>query len=232
MDKEIKQYKKCYDSCLSCSKGGNDEEHNCLKCKNEFPFMLEKNGTYNCYEFCHYNNYDENNKTYQCLKEPICTWDKDKLIPDKNQCIDSYSNDDIYKYEFGKICFKECPKEVSESSQNNKYFCDLKCPSEKPFENIRNQQCIQKCDLTEKFDNKCKSNYINKTQVIDLSKQIIENIKNGSMSDIIAKIKNNNESFVLYEGNDAHLISSLGGNLKRTNFSSIDFGDCEKKNKK
>ena len=63
----------------------------------------------------------------------------------------------------------------------------------------------------------------------DLSKQIIENIKNGSMSDIIAKIKNNNESFVLYEGNDAHLISSLGGNLKRTNFSSIDFGDFEKK---
>ena len=230
MDKNLKAYKKCYSSCKACSIGGNDDTHNCQVCALDFPYTFPKNNYINCYNFCHYYNYNENNDTYQCQIEPKCFGENNKLIPGKNNsCIDDCSKDDKYKYEFRKICYEKCPDSESQISKNNNYFCDLKCPEERPFENIKNQQCIEKCELTDKFNNKCQLNYIDtNTKTIDLSKTIIENIKNGSMSEVLSKVTNSNESFVMKEGKDSHLISTLESNLKRVDFSSIDFGDCEK----
>lgn len=136
---------KCYESCEICEIRGNNITHNCLECHLKYPFKLKKNNYLNCYEFCHNNTYDEINNTYICLEEPICVGIKNKLIPEKNNlCIERCINDDKYKYEFRNICYESCPKEISKSSKENQYLCELNCTEEYPYENIRNQQCIKK----------------------------------------------------------------------------------------
>ena len=37
---DINIYKKCYYSCKSCKIGGNNNNHNCLECKNFFNYKL------------------------------------------------------------------------------------------------------------------------------------------------------------------------------------------------
>ena len=227
--KSFKIIDQCYDSCQTCKKIGNNENHYCKECKSDYPFEYIEDNHLNCFEFCHNNNYNENNDTYQCLQKPKCFGINNKLISDKdNKCIDKCENDETYKYEFKKTCYKECPKDISELSKNNLYLCEPKCSSENPYINLKNQQCIKKCDFQDILDKKCELNYKNSTKKAEISKTIIENIKNGTMKEVIAQVKNSNESFVIKEGEDAHLISTLGTNLKRKDFSSIDFGDCEK----
>ena len=42
-------YKPCYHSCKFCDIGGNFEEHNCIKCKEDYPFNSIISNFYNCY---------------------------------------------------------------------------------------------------------------------------------------------------------------------------------------
>ena len=92
--------KKCFYSCESCEKNGNNTIHNCQKCKLEYLYQLKINNYLNCYEYCHNNTYDEINDLYLCLEEQIC-FGGNKLIPEKNNlCIDICNKDNTYKYEF------------------------------------------------------------------------------------------------------------------------------------
>ena len=129
-------------------------------------------------------------------------------------------------------CYKECPPNITSLSKDNNFSCEIKleCPPEFPYENTVNQQCVKECNINDKFNNICKLNYINKTKSdinIDLSKQVISNIKNGNMSEIINEIISSNKTFTMKEGDDIHILSTLKENLKRVNYSSINLGDCE-----
>ena len=42
-DKIEKLYKKCYDTCETCEIKGDNEFHNCSKCKTEFNFEIHIN---------------------------------------------------------------------------------------------------------------------------------------------------------------------------------------------
>ena len=122
---------------------------------------------------------------------------------------------------------------ISSVSKDNNFLCEikLKCSVEYPYENTITQECQKECDINDKFNNICKLNYINKTQKytnIDLSNQIISNLKNGSMSELINKIIDENKTFIMKEREDIHILSSLSDNLKQINYSSINLGDCEK----
>ena len=39
----------CYPTCLTCDKGGNDLEHNCIKCNGNYPFFKKIGNYMNCY---------------------------------------------------------------------------------------------------------------------------------------------------------------------------------------
>jgi len=108
-------------------------------------------------------------------------------------------------------------------------LCQLKCSSEKPYENIKNQQCIKNCNINDIINNKCKLNYKNSIIKNDLSSEIISNIKNGTLKEVLSQIISTNKTFIIQEGDDIHLLSTLENNLNRPNFSSLNFGDCEKK---
>ena len=59
----------------------------------------------------------------------ICFSENKKVILEKKICILNCSDDDIYKYEYNKICYKNCPIETYNLSNNNymcfKYYEDL-----------------------------------------------------------------------------------------------------------
>ena len=46
--------------------------------------------------------------------------DYNKLIEDKNECIDHCYKDKIYKFEFDNKCYKDCPN----NTLNSSYFCE------------------------------------------------------------------------------------------------------------
>ena len=216
----INKYQQCYETCKSCEKSGDNSAHNCNKCNNNYPFKYENN----CYKFCHNNTYDESTDVYECLEEPKCL-DK-KLFPENSSCVDDCSNTKN-KFEFNKTCYNECPTGTS-PSEKNKYLCEIKCPKEKPYENLINHQCMEKCGINDRFNNKCKLNYISsETKDKDLSEKITENILHGEMKEVISDVLKSKKTVVIENGEEAHLISALSSNLKRTDFSSIDFGSCE-----
>ena len=113
------KYKKCYENCNICNIGGNETNHNCLTCKENYTFYnsLIKS---NCYPKCQYYYYfDEYNK-FQCSDNYECPKDY-KLIQDKTKCIDFCKNDDTHKYEYNLKCYQVCPEETI--STQNDYIC-------------------------------------------------------------------------------------------------------------
>ena len=158
-----------------------------------------------------------------------CDNNKGKIINGDKKCIDNCFEDKIYKYEFNNTCFEKCPNSTIESKKN-KFFCDLLCPKEKPFELLITQICIENCSISDMFNNICKINYEekNKTKKEDLGKKIVEEILNGNLGDLIQEILNNKTDFVINEDNAIHQITTLNHQSGNNNLSSIDFKECEK----
>ena len=158
-ENEVSSYpqpKPCYSSCKYCIINGNNENHNCLECKDNFKYIIIKNDYINCYEKCESYYYTDikTNKMY-CISESNCPENYSKLIKDKNECIDKCSQDKKYKYEYKNQCYISCPKNTIERDNINdlgkslygKYFCKPICSEETPFEMIKTQQCLKYCDI-------------------------------------------------------------------------------------
>ena len=107
-------------------------------------------------------------------------------------------------------------------------------------------ECVKSCKETKEYkyefglSNKCFSScpenfvvkkdkpyYCSLSISNDTSKAIIDLIKSGMLNEVLSNVITNNQTFSMNEGDDTHLISTLSSNLKRANFSSIDFGTCE-----
>ena len=121
-------YKPCYNSCNSCETNGNEENHNCSECKNEYKFELQLNNYFNCYSKCLYYFYiDENNK-YKCTLNLKCPEKYNKLIEKLSKCIDKCDNDNENKYDYKNKCLMECPIgtiTVNNNHENDQnYFCN------------------------------------------------------------------------------------------------------------
>ena len=69
------------------------------------------------------------------------------------------------------------------SSNENQYYCELKCPKEFPFQDIQTQKCVEKCDIKNLFMNQCIINNKEKNneKTDNLGKQIVEEILNGNL---------------------------------------------------
>ena len=112
-----KEYRPCYKTCSTCEEDGNEEFHNCLKCKKNFRFRPDKNPEKNYVVNCTYfyiSPYGE----YKCLENFQCPEESKLMILEKNQCIYDCKKDDKYKYQYNGICCEHCP-EGTLSDDNN-----------------------------------------------------------------------------------------------------------------
>ena len=151
-----------------------------------------------------------------------------KLILNKNECIDDCSKDEIYKYEFINECYEICPENTI-SSETNPFLCEFKCPKEKPYEHMLTKNCVKDCSAKEMFQDICKVNYKgeNFENREDISKKIIDEILNGELSELLEKVLANNTDLVFSDNYATHQISSLQFQKGNKNLSSVDFGECE-----
>ena len=87
LDETDSVFKKCYDTCEACELNGDSKTHNCLTCHEDFPYVIEVNQYFNCFETCNkYFYYDSNNITH-CTLDLSCPEKYPTLLEDKKQCI-------------------------------------------------------------------------------------------------------------------------------------------------
>ena len=197
-------YLACYPTCKSCDRGGDEMNHNCLECHDNYPFQMNMSIYLNCYNNCsyyHYNN-TSTNKAY-CTQSFICPENYNKLIINKSECIDNCSKDDIFKYEFNNICY---------DNNESLYFTEA-ITKEITLSNIIKPDVIKTTQLnyisplikSEEINNLSYVNTMIKSDSLN-DINISENVKNKSEEEnIIEYMLNNYNKSDLLKGNDFNL---------------------------
>ena len=113
LDNNDNIYKECYNTCITCTKSGNETINNCDECINNYIFLNESLiPSQNCFEKCNYYYFFNESVQYTCTESNICPIKYSKLVEEKKKCIDECRNDDVYKYEYNNKCLKECPEGI------------------------------------------------------------------------------------------------------------------------
>ena len=119
-DNQTKKYKACYETCLTCNKGGNFDEHNCLSCDVNLRKEPDKDST-NCITECAYYYYVSPYGQYKCTNNSICPDMANLYIKDLKKCSNDCSKEkNGYIFQYGGQCLKNCP---NGTSANSKGFC-------------------------------------------------------------------------------------------------------------
>ena len=234
LDSVLKKFKKCYDNCKYCDGKGNETINNCKECINNYKFYTNPytNNT-NCYQICNNYYYFDLSNNFTCTNDLKCPNNYNKLIFNKNQCIDECKNDDIYKYEYNNKCYKKCPDNTFINDTNN-YICIYKLINN---ENITQKlittssdfQIVYECKNEETLNNNCNFlNIENETEIMNIIQENIQSlfdqeegksqvIKGGN--DIIYQLTNGKNEKELLQGDF----------LNNQNLTILDLGKCEEK---
>ena len=158
-DYRNKIFKKCYKTCKNCYWEGDEFNNNCFECITNYTFLINLNNIVtNCYYDCEYYYYFDNLNNHYCTSNKSCPVNYNKLISAKNKCIDECKNDNIYKYEFRKVCYEYCPP-ISKNSLEKEFYCEALCDKEHPFIIISTEECVDYCDISEILSQKCSLKY-------------------------------------------------------------------------
>ena len=84
------------------------------------------------------------------------------------------------------------------------------------------------CDINDFLNYKCKNIYKNKEDQKEFSNNIINQIMNGTLTKLLNSLVKENKSIIIEEENAIHQISTLSNQKEIENYTSINFGDCEK----
>ena len=202
-------YKNCYKSCKYCSSLGNDNDHKCVECYENYTSINDFDNINNCFEKCDFYYYydNENNNKYQCTLDKNCPEKYNKIIENKSRCIDKCNKDKIYKYEYNNKCYKSCP-EGTLLSLNISYLCQ----NIEELEKYKSIIYEKEINLT--------NNEISDYSINSLTKEYISHV--GNMTNIVSKMENENLKIYIYR-NITSLEETAGEAPK------IDFGECYNK---
>ena len=233
-------YKPCFNSCKKCNIGGNEKNHNCLECKDNYEHEIIFNEYKNCYINCSYYYFIDKNNKY-CTINSTCPDTHDKLIKERKECIDDCIQQDFYKYEFRKQCYSDCPINSTRPEKNltigfiNENFCKPICPEEIPFEIISAQQCVQNCGISELLKDLCILNFKEKKnenngEIYKAKNIILENLEKGFTSEDYnaSKLDNGQDEIIEYEEMKITLTTTENQKNNTDNDSTIvNLRECE-----
>ena len=233
LDKNDLVYKKCYYTCDKCITKGNYTNHKCLKCNSDFKFEKNISNYKNCYKNCSYYYFNKDNN-YFCTYNYSCPDEYNKLIPNKKKCVKNCSNDDIYKYEYNNICYKEYYNIESTMVKTN--YQNIICNEEKPFENTKTHECVKNCNIKDLGNKVCilryEKNETNEEKIREKSINIIlDSIKDSIISGEynITALENGVDDVIEDQQIKITLttVNNQKNNIKNNNLTIIDLGDCE-----
>jgi len=197
-DNSVNKYKACYETCETCSIGGNGNVHNCLTCDFNHRKRIDKNGIINCITNCSYFYYYNKFGQYRCTNNSYCPEEANLFIKDLKKCTNKCNKEEKYQFQYGGQCLEGCPQDTSPNSQkicliDNVDSC-LKSESE-----IDIQEFLKNGGIDIKAKNYAKEFNYTKKQV--------------------SYYHNNIYSIFFYK--DSSCINELSLNVPK-----VDFGDC------
>jgi len=203
-------FKKCFDTCKTCYEEGNELNNNCKECKDNYTFYINLMNIKNCYETCNYYHYFNESNYFLCTENFECPLEYNKLIKDKNKCIDNCTNDNIYKYDYNNTCYKKCPNGTKDIE--NSYIC---------------YEYYEHTKIETTIINEINSSYT--YRIRDERDEDIEQYRNEFVSNF--NISENQEDIITSKDNVTYQMTTSDSqkNNSNKNISSIDLGDCEDK---
>ena len=117
-DNENKIYKVCFETCLTCEKGGDEYINNCLTCDIDHIKKPETLNTTNCVPECNYAYYFTPYGQYKCTDDNNCPDEAKLLVMEKKKCTNNCKNETIYRYQYGGRCLENCPSGTIVNSEN------------------------------------------------------------------------------------------------------------------
>ena len=176
-NEEHPEPKECYSKCKLCSKAGNDENNNCIECKDNL-YISEINGTnyVNCLDNCYYYFYTEilNSKKF-CTQDESCPNNYTKLKIDNNECIENCPNATHYEEE------NKCYPKYSPTTDE---FTDMIIINKLIFSTntITNKDILEN-EFTQN-EIKLSSNIVNPIIITDITENKSNQLENIIISDI------------------------------------------------
>ena len=155
-----------------------------------------------------------------------------KIINDNRICLDECPKDEIYRYEYQNLCYKQCPSETVISS-TDLYRCEIskiECVEEYPFLIPEDNTCTDYCDCEDFFNEKCTISNNNIESQSTLITNIISGIEDGSMDSFLTKyIIEERKDIIIKANNTIYQLTSSFNQKKQNvqNISQIDLGECE-----
>ena len=216
----------CYQSCEFCSKEGNIEYHNCIKCKKEYPYEVYIASQLNCYKRCEFDfYYNENNQISSCYPENNCIDYYNELKAENTQRI--YNCDKFPNYpsiDSKENCYNLYPAIVPEDTPEKEYLCDIKCSDDKYYL----KKCAQRCALFHLNSNTYKFYYNNNNRNSEKIAQenMVEHIKKEMIKGIDLSELDNGEDIIIY-GNDITLTLMKSKTKSESVTPKIDLRICE-----
>ena len=155
-----------------------------------------------------------------CLTNP-----NKKFIIEKNKCLDNCYDDNIYKFEYNRLCYKKCP-DGTNAPLTNSFLC-----KNITFETLTNkidkiEEEIKECNIIDFINNLCKMSDNKEVNIKNIKNQLmngtlnllIDNLIGGEKKDLLVK-----EDSAIYQ-----ITSSENQNNKQYyNLSTIKLGECE-----
>ena len=98
----------------------------------------------NCYIFCQYYYYFDEDNNYKCTQEKQCPSNHNKLINSKNKCIDDCKKDCDYIFEYNNDCLLQCEENLKidvdtkhclENCNDNQIIFNEMCYNDFPVNN-------------------------------------------------------------------------------------------------
>ena len=208
LDINSETYKKCYNNCKFCYGEGNKKINNCKKCIDNFIFINEILYKTNCFPRCNnYYYFDEYNE-YQCTE--ICQGKYNKLIKEKNKCIDECKNDDTYKHEYNNTCYTYDKKlQIIKSENSDIMIKETIFSYTQELLILNNTKNDIDLDIQDKVQKKIKDLVKYELDIITVNDGNDITINIGSVNYTITTTNNQ-------KNNDNH------------NVSTINLGECEK----
>ena len=190
---DIKIFYKCYSSCSLCDKGKELDNHNCLKCKEDFYHLKNDNNPKNCY-----NAEEMIPQGYSLIRNywTICyegcddcrigpTYNNKNILINQN-CLSCYGN--LHLAYGTSNCYNDSILSLGYylDDRDSKYHkCDIQCKTCEKYSTAQNPRCTL-CNINMGYYlafNKPSSNCYNRT-TIDTNKYTLSTIENTTTGEI------------------------------------------------
>ena len=149
LDETNSIFKKCYETCETCDKKGDDVNHNCISCKSDYKYELNLSNNINCYTSCTEDptyKYQFRHKCYEECPNEISIKSETKEFYCEAKCPKKYPFEIIET----QNCVNKCS--ISDSKRN---LCII---NYKPEKGENDKEAEEKAvdnikeELTDNFD--------------------------------------------------------------------------------